>query len=372
MFESNRLDKLRRGVKKYRDGDSSAKVVDAIKRPLYCCILLLLLILGFCIYFALFLNKTHAHSSMDMNNTWGYSDNVINLRNKFITQYKLASNNPYITTHHKLLIPENDLFTRTKTIQYLYDYVEAANKDIYKEEYVSNDNKHHVKCIETFTPRDRSQLSKFETAVQQFLNNEGALFTQHIAQSYIARTKISAENCGGLSKLIGQTGIVTRKDIRKFTAVGHYYGDEYLLDEFEEQFPWDKYGGIDNHPFRRKWDYYMTIPYHIYADKRLHLDELNITMAMDSFHSYNYAAFVKDGGQDLTKEESKLKQNLETFVNDAREQLYEKKLSKHDLIRKNSEFVYCSVDGILMTFLVVTKDLKKNQQLFVYYGPNYG
>ena len=172
--------------------------------------------------------------------------------------------------------------------------------------------------------------------------------------------------------MVGQYGIVAKRDIVKNTCIGHYYGDEYLLEEYESQFPWDVYGEKEGHPWRKKWDYYMTVPYQSFADRQLKLRNLNATMTMDAYHSYNYEKYVGEGGQDLSERQSRMKENLEVFVNDARKDLYGENLKAADFERKNAEFVYCSVDGVLQTFLVTTKDVKADEQLFVYYGPNYG
>ena len=121
---------------------------------------------------------------------------------------------------------------------------------------------------------------------------------------------------------------MAKKDLEAFTCIGHYYGDEYILNEYEKQFDWDIYGKLKDHPWRRKWDYYLTIPYHSFADQRLHIPE-NVTVAIDAYHSYNYSAYVHEGGQDLSWAQSKVKMsNLEEFINDPRNELYKAKLWK--------------------------------------------
>ena len=87
---------------------------------------------------------------------------------------------------------------------------------------------------------------------------------------------------------------------------------------------------------------------------------------MDGYHSYNDSEYVDDIKQDG------LKEIYEVFVNDARRELNKPELSLEDLNRKNTEFVYCAVDGILLTFLVTLRDIKVDEQLFLYYGPTYG
>lgn len=371
MFDSTQIDKIRRNVKKYQDGEiSNEKIVEQIRKPLYCCICILLMILLFCIYFAITLRTNQSWNDNKVEK-FNYSSHVMELKNKFLTQLKYARQNPKDASEQRLPMPENPLFIRTKSIKLLYDYVEAATKELHKEKYDADPNYHHVECIETFTPGMRGFLKKFEEPVKEFLSNKQSIFTQQVINQYVSREKITDENNGNLKPLTGQDGVIAKETIPELSCIGHYYGDEYLLLEYEAAFSWSKYGPQQNHPYRKKWDYYMTIPYPTFGDERLDLPG-NVTLTMDAYHSYNYADYVKEGGQDLTKEQSKLKENIEVFVNDARKELYQAALHPMDRVRKNCEFVYCSVDGILLTFLLTIREIKENEQLFIYYGPNYG
>ena len=115
----------------------------------------------------------------------------------------------------------------------------------------------------------------------------------------------------------------------------------------------------------------MTITYDQYADKRMNLT--NVKVALDGYHSYNYEDHVREGGQDLTKRQSKLKIIDEAIINDARERLYSaEELASADEERQNLEFLYCAIDGVLQTMILTTKDIKADEQLFIYYGPTYG
>lgn len=226
----------------------------------------------------------------------------------------------------KINIHENELFTRTLSIQYLYDYVQASTRQLYSAQYAADDNFHYLKCIETFDHKTKRKLPALQIGVKSFLQNKDALYSQSIAQTYMSREKIKESNHGGLPSLVGQYGVVARTDIDANTCLGHYFGDEYLLEEYEAAFPWDLYGGMEDHPWRKKWDYYMTVPYHSFADTRMDLANINVTMTMDAYHSYDYQKYVDIGGQDLTEQQSKMKENLEVYVNDARNGLYEEDL----------------------------------------------
>ena len=115
----------------------------------------------------------------------------------------------------------------------------------------------------------------------------------------------------------------------------------------------------------------MTITYDQHADKRMNLTKVQV--ALDAYHSYNYEDYVREGGQDLTKRQSKLKIIDEAIINDARERLFSAEdLASADEERQNVEFVYCAIDGVLQTMILTTRYIKADEQLFVYYGPNYG
>ena len=150
---------------------------------------------------------------------------------------------------------------------------------------------------------------------------------------------------------------------------GHYYGDEYLLQEFEAQYPWDDVQFVKGHPFRRKWDYYMTQGYDDYANVNMSIPG-NTTVAIDAYHDYDFKKYPN--GQTLTAEQTRQKRTYEGLFNDARRDLHKSVMTKADLDRFNVEFVYCAVDGVLHTFVVTHKAVKAGEQMFIYYGPGYG
>ena len=156
-------------------------------------------------------------------------------------------------------------------------------------------------------------------------------------------------------------------------------------------FPWNLYFNKTNHPFKIKWDYFMMLAFEKQLDHRLNLPE-NTKVLIDGYHEYDHADYVRDGAQNLSSEQSKLKENVGAYINDARRSLFQPNMTFEDLMRKNSEFVCCAgmyvyasqesnaskqklvdrtVDGILMPFIVVHKEVKAKQQLFIYYGPHY-
>ena len=142
------------------------------------------------------------------------------------------------------------------------------------------------------------------------------------------------------------------------------------MEEFQEQYPWNEVSLLLGHPFRRKWDYYMTSSYNDdYIDSRLSIPA-NMTVAIDAYHDYDPLKFPN--GQVLTLEQLQQKRILEGLINDARIGIDQSELTQEDKDRHNVEFVGCTVDGVLHTFILTHKQIKAGEQLFIYYGPNYG
>ena len=201
------------------------------------------------------------------------------------------------------------------------------------------------------------------------MNTEGSLYGSTMKQ-YAERRKITKENDGGTPALIGQYGAFAKKEISKGVCIGQYYGDEYMEHEYDSLFDLDKYVNISsNHAFVKKNDYAMTLEYASSWQKKL--EPLNISVAIDAFHAYDHEWYVRNGDLDLSEEQIERKQNLEPYINDARTDVYSPRINWGDKRRKNAEFVTCRVDGFYMTFVVVIKDVQKDEQLLVYYGPYY-
>lgn len=59
------------------------------------------------------------------------------------------------------------------------------------------------------------------------------------------------------------------------------------------------------------------------------------------------------------------------MINDARADMYDPKMVEQDLERYNSDFAYCTVDGVMYTFLVTLKEIKRGEQLFAFYGASW-
>jgi len=308
-----------------------------------------------------------------------FSVRTLELYDDFMTQYAYYQGYPDKSVLNISCLAQNPLFTRTQLVQSLYEYVAAATKDLYPDLYAAGS--HHVECLASFTHSagdievERAELLRMEEAVQRRLHNwpTQGFTNQEFVGSYAELVTITESIQKGLAVWDpDQRGIVATRDIPPYTAIGNYFGDEYLHHEGHAQFPWRVYWNQPDHPFRKKWDYFMEISYTDWVDPRLKIPKDTIVL-IDGYFDYDHSKYIKEGGQDLDRRESETKaSNIEYFVNDARASLYKPTLSEADLDRKNSEFVYCAVDGIIIPFFVVQNETKSGQQLFAYYGPKYG
>ena len=225
MFGSIVYDRIKRDINKYYHGANINRQL--LCKPLYICIISIISF-SFCIYFAFIRIPNYIQHTPVPSKVAPSHMKVRALRDRFIEQLDYALTNPFKSTLDKIQIPENALFTRTRTVQYLYDYAEAATKHFFQSQYAADPNYHHLKCVDTFTYRTMSKLPQFEMSVTDFLRHQNALYSQQSIHSYTKRAKIKESNAGGLAPLVGQYGIVAKKDIAENTCIGHYYGDEYL------------------------------------------------------------------------------------------------------------------------------------------------
>merc|ERR1712154_5625 len=209
---------------------------------------------------------------------------------------------------------------------------------------------------------------ELDDAARIFINTKDALYGSIIKQ-YTQRTKITEANCKGLTKLIGEYGLIATTKIAKSTFIGHYYGDEYVEQEFSQKYDWSQFEEQTDHPFHKKWAYLMTADYADSDDKLKFDDLLNATLAIDAWHSYDHTKYanIEYDEAPLTEQQVARKQNHEPMINDARRILNNEKLPAPDRMRKNVEFVYCAIDGVPKTLILVTRDIEVNEQLFVYY-----
>eukprot|EP01084_Bolivina_argentea_P001362 2512_1 len=349
-FYSVTLDKCCRNLLKYRIEKLSTKQKsELISKFLYCCIaflLLTLIIILLCIHFEYIYLLQDGQVVI-------YKDDLLLLYSKFLKQLNVSRNNPKQTSNDKLIIPENNLFTRTKVIQYLYDYTIDATKVLYHDKYSSNPNYHHINCITPFSDEEykKCNLTKLENAVTDFIAINNSLYTNHVLLQYAQPMIITNITSDGLIDLEGQYGLVSMRYIPVNTCLAHFYGDEYLREEFDAKFP--------HNIFQKKRKYYMSTAYNSFAYAGLSINE-NISLIYDAY----FDTFESD-------KQSELKVIYAALVNDARTSMSKPNLTEHDLNRKNTEFVHCSVDGIIWTFLITTKDIKPQQQLFTYYGSSY-
>ena len=295
-----------------------------------------------------------------------YSDKIMASYNKFVAQLQISKKSPLQSAKDRVSNPMNSLFVRTKSVQYLLEYVELLTKETYWDEYEENGKNHRrVECDGSFTHGMQYEMANNELyeAVRQFVIVKRNLYGSTMKQ-YAERRKITKENDGGTPALIGQYGLFAKQFIRRGMCIGQYYGDEYLEHEYDALFDQES-----KDAFVKKHEYKMTTEYDIAWFKKL--ESLNISVAIDAFHLYDHGWYVRHGDIDLNEEEWKRKQNEEAFINDARNNVHSARISWQEKKKKNTEFVTCRVNGFYMTFVVAIKDIPKDQQLLIYYGPEY-
>jgi len=290
---------------------------------------------------------------------------------KAVEEIEFAKNNPTESASRTVATEENPLFVRTAAVQSLYEYLRAFSARSHAAEHAASPDFHHVECVTTFSGLTNDRLPQYTEAVRDFLNQQHrTIYHQDTMASFAMKMRVEESIQKGLPVWADQEGVVAVRDIAENICIGQYYGDEYLSEEFEAVFPWDELRGETGHPFRRKHDYLMRQNYN-FLDFKLALPP-NTSVAIDGFHDYDYAEFRSgQHSQLLPLEQSQKKVTLEGLINDPRANLSISGLSAEDLNRKNTEFVYCAVDGVLLSFVVTHKEIKAGEQLFISYGPGY-
>jgi len=288
----------------------------------------------------------------------------------FLDELEFAKQDPAESAKLRVQTKENPLFLRTSVVQTLYDYLRAATKELHAEQYAADPDYHHLQCVTTFSWETHDRMPLYTEAVREFLGNKQhpTLYHQDTISSFARRARIEKSIQKGLPVWPNQHGVVAITDIAENTCIGHFYGDEYLLEEFQAKYPFDRRDKMGD-PFRRKWDYYLAEGYDGSSTQNLSLPK-NLTVVIDAYFDFDHIQYKSD--QALSLEQSQQKVTLEAIINDARTHVLKEALSAEDVDRLNTEFVYCEVDGVLMTFLLTHKEIRAGEQLFIYYGPNYG
>jgi len=251
---------------------------------------------------------------------------------------------------------ENPLFTRTVAVQRLYDFMRSSTKQLYAAEYAADPDYQHIECVTTSPGNPRDRLPAYTEAVRQFMSNteRPTIYHQDVIKSFAKKVMLNESIQKGLPVWEGQSGVVAIRDIADNTCIGHYYGDEYLEPEFDALFM--DWAFTTGHPFEKKYDYALLKRYPgiYYIDGKEHEYP---TVSWDAYHDY-------PGGQQQ-------KAVIEAFINEPRSDLSGGRMTEEDRARQNTEFVGCTVDGVLLAFLVSNKEIRAGEQLFITYGSQY-
>jgi len=289
-----------------------------------------------------------------------------------VREIKFAQNHPTESLSRIVVTEENPLFVRTAAVQSLYDHLRASSARTHAAEHAASPDFHHVECVTTFSGLTTDRLPQYTEAVREFVMNRQrpTMYRQDTISSFATKVRVNASIQKGLPEWAGQHGVVAVRDIAENICIGQYYGDEYLREEFKALFPWKELKGKKGHPFKRKHVYEMTQNYN-FLDLELALPP-NTKVAIDGFHDYDPSRFPNGRhSEQLSLEQSQKKITLEGLINDPRANLSKPTMTAEDLLRFNTEFVYCTVDGVLLSFVVTHKEIKAGEQLFISYGPNY-
>jgi len=290
-------------------------------------------------------------------------------------EFKKSKQDPLAAAMNRIEMDENSLFTRTVAVQRLHDFMRAATKQLYAEKYAADPDYQHIECIATFLPHTHDRLSLYGESVKKYLSNKESptLYHQNLTHSLVQKVKVDASIQQGLPVWDDQDGLVAKKDIADYSLIGQYFGDEYLDHEFYAIFPWELYQQTNTgHPFVKKYEYRYAAWYDddgAYGVDARYPVPNNTALFYDGYHDYHYDQYPN--GQSLSYEESQQKVMVTGLLNDPRRNMADGGMTEEDMTRLNTEFVYCTVDGVIQSFVFATKDIPKGTQLFASYGSGY-
>merc|ERR1719167_2011300 len=203
-----------------------------------------------------------------------FSEETMDLYWDFLIHYQWQVMYPKQTAINSTTFPGNRLYTRTKAVELLYKYMASATRELNADKLLEDPDYRDVECLGTFsgsnpmTESGERELTVMTRAVRESIRDLTIedLYKPDMMGNYAEIVPITESMMEGLKVWgPGHRGIVAKRNISAYTAIGTYYGDEYLEDEFDAQFPWNTYWNQADHPFRKKWDYVMAIDYSDWA-----------------------------------------------------------------------------------------------------------
>ena len=194
--------------------------------------------------------------------------------------------------------------------------------------------------------------------------------------------------------LNNQTGVRAKVDIPENTVLGIYHGVRIQDHEFTEKFP------------SKNKEYYKYKKYHFDGgnEKMIKLIE---SITYDQYYSQQFGSndkfegYVRSKSSPLMKEfkplardkfdelKSNICKQLESdssidsvmledhkrpiimYINDPRLNIFEETLTSEDKKYQNGGFYCFLLNGIKYTFALTDRDIKKNEEIMMYYGDCY-
>ena len=245
-----------------------------------------------------------------------------------------------------------DNFTqRTKEIHHYREIIQSASKyqnAIKNGRFIIENNPIIDDCV--YTKKDHDEIQRYfemnmEGEMDPFIyikpNNPHKLKRLHTILG-IRRV----ENCV-LPQLNGESETFAKRKIDRGVILGQYCGHEMLKEEY-----FKIYNGT-----REEAEHY----------RYLHGTELKLTKINKTIDLFidPFDKFYRD------KRNCQHRKSPLIFINDARFNIKDKELQKSDKQRINCEYVEIMVNGFVAILVRTTKRIKKDETLWISYGPQY-
>ncbi|ETO09335.1 hypothetical protein RFI_28052 [Reticulomyxa filosa] len=224
--------------------------------------------------------------------------------------------------------------------------------------------------VETSADQTIEQVSNIEKKITRFLQlNSGRLY---LANPLIAPNNFPLHQNKVLCKyqikkherieaLNGQIGIKAKMDIPKHTIIGQHYGVEFLCSEFE----W-LYGGTSEEWQHNTYAHTINVKEETFNNYLKLTDKRQSRSQNNRSDTTSVAIVIDPCSLRGTSQEPLL-----MFLNDCRLHIESVHATEQDLMHENVEFLSCTLNGWPTLFAWTSKDVKKEEELFLYYGKYY-
>ena len=361
-------------------------------------------------------NKAHIESTMKNN------ENL----------YKIALQQIVHCVNGKFDLEKEQKFMKCNVLRrYLEDQMsnQRCNVVLYGEE--TDDTKKFVLSIKEYLKKNPYSVIIHDPMIHN--HSEYGNGVDYDQSKLIKKYKIDKHP--RINALNGEWGVKTIRDIGRFTCLGEYYGRYMFVGDQEDCYGGTrKYDIIDEYAFMTQMKATMPHQYAEWFNSPMDqgvipkglrkyyiedddddddIDNASVVSLEPAYkkqkigstnnyknknHNYNtrdnYKAYnLKLNGNKRKRKYDEITDNVNvdvgfqvildayyvekrcifTFVNDARKYLNLcVAMTDDELKYVNTKFVTCFVNGWPRTFAIATKDIKKDEELFADYGPDYG